>query len=99
MLGPSKLHTFSICIVPFVLSMHLVGSSRGSLDQQAGIATSFSFPLGFADGHGYGPRVNYDSGQLIEDTGFDAQNPDLAQTTALGRPRRTKRDEATARGS
>ena len=74
-----------------LLSLFVAGFSFSAPAQEPVIATSFSFPLGFTDGQSYAPRLNYDNGSLIEDTGFDAQNPDLApysdfRRIAHGRP-------------
>ncbi len=50
----------------------------------------FVFPLGYHDGQTYAPRVMYDpQGNLIENTDFDAQNPDLsAPSSCFGPPMR-----------
>jgi hypothetical protein len=70
--------SYALCLLPLLLA----GFSRTPLSQEPVTADGFSLPLGFADGQGYEPRVNFDNGQLIENTGFDAQNPDLAGDSA-----------------
>lgn len=50
-------------------------------------ADIFTFPLGYNDGQTYAPRIMYDSqGNLIENTDFDAQNPDLSEPSSCFGP-------------
>ncbi len=44
----------------------------------------FGPPLGAKDGVEYAPRVLKDGGELIEDTSYDVQNPDLKGNTCFG---------------
>jgi len=47
----------------------------------------FVFPLGYHDGQNYAPRIMHDSqGNLIENTDFDAQNPDLSPPSSCFGP-------------
>jgi murein DD-endopeptidase MepM/ murein hydrolase activator NlpD len=48
-------------------------------------AAQFSPPLGFRDGQVYAPHVEYDAqGNLVEDTRFGVQNPDMVGQTCFG---------------
>ncbi len=76
--GPLAHRRLSICIILAMLSIVLAGSSEGAFGQQISASATFSFPLGFVDGQSYSPRINHDDGNLIENTDFDAQNPDLS---------------------
>lgn len=44
----------------------------------------FGPPLGVHDRVAYGPRVTRDGGKVVEDTGYDVQNPDLKGNTCFG---------------
>lgn len=69
-----------------VMIIHLVGAELPAAGAKTlALAESFSPPLGYRDGMGYGPRIRYnDQGQLIENTDYGIKNPDLQGGTCFG---------------
>jgi hypothetical protein len=49
-------HRYGIFAVPVLLLIALPAFSQRIFAQQPAVATTFSLPLGFADGYGYEPR-------------------------------------------
>lgn len=72
------------------LAILLAWVSAFSLSPAQASPDEFIFPLGYRDGGVYAPRIMHDpQGNLIENTDFDAQNPDLSRpTSCFGPPMR-----------
>jgi hypothetical protein len=77
--------TVARVLFAFVFVISLIGTtaqvgkgSPFSANNQQSVATIFSPPLGFRNGIRYSPRFTHDnSGNLIENTDYGIQNPDL----------------------
>jgi murein DD-endopeptidase MepM/ murein hydrolase activator NlpD len=82
--------TVARVLFAFVFVISLIGTtaqvgkgSPFSANNQQSVATIFSPPLGFRNGIHYSPRFTHDnSGNLIENTDYGIQNPDLNQFSA-----------------
>jgi len=72
------LHALNLGLVLILIMLTTSGFGPQKRHVQYAPATTFSLPLGYSDGHSYAPRINYENGALIENTDFDAQNPDLS---------------------
>lgn len=66
-----------ICAAACLISLEFTSAAQ---------ETRFGPPLGARDGVEYGPRVLRDGGEIVEDTNYDVQNPDLKGTTCFGVP-------------
>jgi murein DD-endopeptidase MepM/ murein hydrolase activator NlpD len=60
------------------------GGSRRASGQSTTPLAGFGPPLGMHDGHTYVPHHVVGGGQLIEDTNYGVQNPDLQGNTCFG---------------
>lgn len=66
-----------------ILLISVIGLISGPLGLSAA-EPRFAAPLGAHDGVKYAPRVTKANGAVIEDTGYDVQNPDLKGGTCFG---------------
>jgi murein DD-endopeptidase MepM/ murein hydrolase activator NlpD len=73
-------------ILLLLIALTLLAGARGGLGAPRPLSAEAEFgpPLMSGDGVEFAPRVTRIDGRLIEDTGYDAQNPDLKGTTCFG---------------
>lgn len=60
------------------------GIAYGQGDAGLPVADAFSPPMGFRDGLSYVPRIAHSGDDLIENTDYGINNPDLVGTTCFG---------------
>lgn len=77
---PSFIFIFVLVFSAFFTESIGVGKVQA---QTPAIAWLFSPPLGYRDGVSYGPRINYNNGQLIENTDYGVVNPDMQGNTCF----------------